>query len=175
VNEKYPAGKERLYDDGHFPTDVEECESFGHDLETGSPYSLDEYKAINPRGRAILKTCHYGPPPEEPNEEYPLRLSTGRKVHHFHTRTKTGRTALQNKDPEPEVRITQSDATKAAVSDGDMVIVRSRRGEAEMKVRVGGISEGQAFIPFHFGYFDSKTGRATAANELTTGTSCAGM
>ncbi|KFA74389.1 hypothetical protein S40288_03982 [Stachybotrys chartarum IBT 40288] len=168
VNEKYPAGKERLYDDGHFSTDVEECESFGHDLETGSPYSLDEYKAINPRGRAILKTCHYGPPPEEPNEEYPLRLSTGRKVHHFHTRTKTGRTALQNKDPEPEVRITQSDATKAAVSDGDMVIVRSRRGEAEMKVRVGGISEGQAFIPFHFGYFDSKTGRATAANELTT-------
>ncbi|KAI9151419.1 Nitrate reductase [Paramyrothecium foliicola] len=167
VNDDYPLGKERLYDDGHFPTSIKECETFGHDLETGHPYSLDEYRAMDPAGRAIFKTCKYVPPPEEPNEEYPLRLSTGRNVHHFHTRTKTGRTALQKKSPEPDVRITQKDADKVGVKDGEMVVVRSRRGAAEMKVRVGGIREGQAFIPFHFGNWDSPNGRATAANELT--------
>lgn len=168
VNKKYPHGKERLYDDGHFPTSIEECESFGHDLETGHPYSLDEYRAMNPAGKAILKACRYTTPPEEPDDEYPLRLSTGRKVWHFHTRTKTGRTILQKKCSEPEIRITKTDAAKFGVEDNEYVIVRSRRGVAEMKLRVGGIKEGQAFIPFHFGYWDAaNSGRASAANELT--------
>ncbi|KAI1055645.1 hypothetical protein LB505_010006 [Fusarium chuoi] len=48
-----------------------------------------------------------------------------------------------------------------------MVVIKSRRGEVEMKVKVGKISQGQAFIPFHFGYWDTKDGRARAANELT--------
>jgi anaerobic selenocysteine-containing dehydrogenase len=124
---------------------------------------------LNPAGRAILKACHYSPPIEEPNEEYPLRLSTGRKVHHFHTRTKTGRTALQKACPEPEVRVSEKDAASAGVSDGEMVVVRSRRGAVELVCRVGDIAEGQVFIPFHFGYWDSQDGRARAANELTSG------
>jgi anaerobic selenocysteine-containing dehydrogenase len=124
---------------------------------------------MNPAGRAILKSCHYSPPLEEPDDEFPLRLSTGRKVHHFHTRTKTGRTALQKACPEPEVTISEKDAASAGVSDGDMVIVRSRRGAVQLKCRVGGIAEGQVFIPFHFGYWDSTDGRARAANELTLG------
>ena len=37
--EEYPFGKERLFDDGHFFTEAEYCESFGHDLETGAPYT----------------------------------------------------------------------------------------------------------------------------------------
>ena len=37
--ESYPYGKERLFDDGIFFTDLEYCESFGHDLETGAPYT----------------------------------------------------------------------------------------------------------------------------------------
>jgi ferredoxin-nitrate reductase len=166
-NQQYPHGKERLFGDGHFPTDIRECESFGHDLETGRPYSMDEYRAMNPGGKAILKTCRFTTPPEEPNDEYPLRLSTGRNVYHFHTRTKTGRSSLQKVSSEPEVRITQKDAEKFGVNDSDWVVVSSRRGAVEMKVRVGGIRDGQAFIPFHFGYWDAKDGRARAANELT--------
>lgn len=168
-NEANPNGSERLFTDGVFFTDLEYCETFGHDLETGAPYTLDQYKAMNPAGRAILKTCHYSPSMEEPDDEFPLRLSTGRKVHQFHTRTKTGRTALQNACPEPDVRISAGDAERFGVRDGEMVIVRSRRGAVELKCRVGRIMEGQVFIPFHFGYFDSKDGRARAANELTVG------
>lgn len=170
-NERNPRGTERLYSDGVFPTDIEYCESFGHDPETGAPYTKAEYESMNPAGRAILKACHYSPPMEAPSEEYPLRLSTGRKVHHFHTRTKTGRTALQKACPEPEVRVSKKDAAKAGVSDGEMVIVRSECGAVELRCSVGDIADGQVFIPFHFGYWDSKDGRARAANELTFGQS----
>ncbi|EEP79995.1 conserved hypothetical protein [Uncinocarpus reesii 1704] len=167
-NAEYPYGRERLYDDGKFFTDAEYCESYGHDLETGAPLTRVQYDALNPAGRAILKSAHYKPALEEPDAEYPLKLTTGRNVHHFHTRTKTGRTKLQQACPEPVVQISETDAKAAGIQDGEYVVVKSRRGAVEMKCSVGSIEAGQAFIPFHFGYFDSKDGRARAANELTT-------
>ncbi|KAH8755373.1 formate dehydrogenase subunit alpha [Diaporthe sp. PMI_573] len=166
-NNKHPCGTERLYSDGVFLTDIDTCESFGHDMETGAPLSKDEYMTLNPAGRAILKSSHYFPSLEEANEDYPLTLATGRKVHHFHTRTKTGRTALQNACPEPYIRVSEADASRLNISDNEVVVARSRRGAVEMPVRVGGIKDGQVFIPFHFGYWDSKDGRSRAANELT--------
>lgn len=42
-------------------------------------------------------------------------------------------------------------------------------GVVQLAVSVVDITPGQAFIPFHFGYFDSTDGRARAANELTIG------
>ena len=53
----------------------------------------DEYQANDPAGRALLKAADYEPPHEEPDDEYPFWLTTGRVVYHFHTRTKTGRVA----------------------------------------------------------------------------------
>ncbi|RYO74055.1 hypothetical protein DL766_006348 [Monosporascus sp. MC13-8B] len=166
-NEANPQGTERLFTDGHFFTDIDYCESFGHDLETGAPFSKEEYKKFNPAGRAVLKSCHYNPPIEATDEEYPVMLSTGRKALHFHTRTKTGRTQLQKSCPEPAIRISKEDAARFGVEDNEMVIVRSKRGAVEMKALVGGVSPGQTFMPFHFGYWDSEDGRARAANELT--------
>jgi ferredoxin-nitrate reductase len=168
-NEDAPFGTERLFSDGKFFTDIDYCESFGHDLETGSYYSKEEYAKLNPAGRAFLKACHYIPSPEEPSDEYPLRLSTGRRVHHFHTRTKTGRTPLQNACPTAEIEISKEDADSIGLKDGEDVLVESARGKVELPVRIGGVEKGQTFIPFHFGYFDSTDGKARAANELTTG------
>lgn len=112
------------------------------------------------------------PQREVPDKEYPFNLDTGRKVHHFHTRTKTGRSkALQDADPEPEIQISETDAANLQVKHGDPVIVRSRRGAVQIPVTVGDIAPGHAFIPFHFGYFDATDSRAKAANELTTGMS----
>lgn len=167
-NEQYPDGQERLFGDGVFFTDTEYCESFGHDLETGAPLTKPQYDALNPAGRAILKSCHYQPEAEAVNEEFPLQLSTGRRTRHFHTRTKTGRTKeLQDADPESYIQISEHDASNLGIQDGDMVIAKSRRGEIELEARVGLMAKGQVFIPFHYGYFDSKDGRARAANELT--------
>lgn len=168
--EDYPNGKERLFGDGHFFTDIEYCESFGHDLETGAPLSRSQYAAMNPAGRAILKACRYRPPLEVTTPEYPLRLSTGRNVYQFHTRTKTGRSRrLEQAAPEPKIQISTADAKALQLSEGEMVVVRSRRGAVELTVTIGEIDEGNVFIPFHYGTFDTKDHRARAANELTVG------
>lgn len=162
-----PDGTERLFSDGVFFTDIEYCETFGHDLETGAPYSKQQYQSLNPAGRAILKPCHYLPELEQCDNEYPLRLSTGRRTRHFHTRTKTGRTKeLQDADPDVYLQLSEADAKELDVREGEMLIVESRRGKIEAAARIGNITKGQVFIPFHYGYFDSTDGRARAANEL---------
>lgn len=167
-NEKYPDGCERLFADGHFFTGLEECESFGHDLETGAPLNKAQYDNLNPAGRAILKPCHYLADPEAVSDEYPLQLSTGRRTRQFHTRTKTGRTPeLQDRDPEAYIQVSSEDAEKHGIKDQDWVVAESRRGQIQVQARVGDIRPGQVFVPFHYGYFDSSDDRARAANELT--------
>lgn len=169
-NVQYPHGKERLFDDGKFFTDVDVCETWGHDLETGSPFTKEHYQALNPAGRAILKAADYMPPFEETDSDFPLQLSTGRRVYHFHTRTKTGRVAeLQHASPSPQIEVSADDAADAKIHDGENVVVRSRRGAVEMPVSVSKIAKGQTFIPFHYGYWDAPDDRARAANELTIG------
>src|SRR4051794_1165884 len=84
-----PEGTERLYTDGRFHTDPEECESYGHDLATGAELGEQAYRAKDPDGRAFLQSAEYEPAPEMPDDEYPLLLTTGRVIYHFHTRTKT--------------------------------------------------------------------------------------
>ena len=163
-----PAGTERLFSDGKFFTDIEYCESFGHDLETGAPYTKDQYMNLAPNGRAFLKASHYIPGLELPDQEYPLQLSTGRNVYHFHTRSKTGRSRpLQDAAPGAQAAISLHDSKKYGINEGDMVLVESRRGSIELQAVIGQIANGQVFIPFHYGYFDSTDGRARAANELT--------
>lgn len=169
-NEEHPFGKERLFEDGVFFTDVEVCESYGHDLETGTPYSKDHYLAMNPAGRAILKACDYKPSLEEVNDEYPMQLSTGRNVYHFHTRTKTGRSkALHDAMPNSYAEIHEDDAKAAGIQDGEDVVIRSRRGVVQIPAKISRIGKGRVFIPFHYGYFDDIDGKARAANELTIG------
>ena len=166
-NKEHPNGTERLFSDGKYFTDLEVCETYGHDLETGAPLTKDEYLELNPAGRAILKSCEYRASEEMPNDEYPLSLSTGRNVYHFHTRTKTGRVhQLQQARPNPIVQISKEDAKQFGIQDGEEVIVSSKRGSIQLPAQVGEIERGQVFIPFHYGYWDDDD-HARAANELT--------
>lgn len=166
-NEEYPQGKPHLYTDGIFNTSADYCETYGHDLETGAPIPSLEYHAHDPKGKAILRAADYQPPHEQPDEQYPLWLTTGRVVYHFHTRTKTGRSQeLQEAAPDSYVQISAVDAAKYGIVDGDLVEVESRRGKAIEPARIGEIEPGLVFIPFHYGYWD-RPGRSRAANELT--------
>lgn len=167
-NEQNPDGTERLYTDFVFRTDEDVCETHGHDLETGGNISPEEYKAWDPAGKAILRGARYMPPFEEPDEEYPFRLSTGRVVYHFHTRTKTGRSKeLEEAAPHAFAQISEEDAARLGIKDGEMVDVRSRRGIVRVPAKVGDIEVGHIFIPFHYGYWDEQECRPRAANELT--------
>jgi ferredoxin-nitrate reductase len=166
-NEEHPNGTKHLYTDGVFNTELEYCETYGHDLDTGAAVTKEEYKAKNPYGKAFLKGADYREPHEVPDGEYPLMLTTGRVVYHFHTRTKTGRSReLVDAAPDAYVQISQEDAAKYGLKDGDMVEVTSRRGKVVEPVKIGNIIPGHLFIPFHYGYWDDR-GRSRAANELT--------
>jgi anaerobic selenocysteine-containing dehydrogenase len=163
-----PDGTERLYTDGVFNTDPAYAESYGHDLKTGAAFSEDEYTAKQPGGRAFLHTVEYEPSPEVPTDEHPLLLTTGRTVYQFHTRTKTGRAPeLDAAAPDVWVEISEPDARRLEIEDGDTVRVTSPRGSIEGPARVNGIREGVVFVPFHYGSWDRDGGPPRAANEMT--------
>jgi ferredoxin-nitrate reductase len=168
-NEQFPEGRERLYEDGNFNTSADVCETFGYDITTGAEVTPAKYKAHDPQGKAILIAADYEPPHEKPDHSYPLWLTTGRVVYHFHTRTKTGRSAaLNDAAPEVFVQISEEDAQKYGINHGDMVEVESRRGKVKGAAQVGDILPGLVFIPFHYGYWDDdEDEHDRAANELT--------
>ncbi|MCU1563099.1 MAG: molybdopterin oxidoreductase [Arthrobacter sp.] len=170
-NEENPDGRERLYEDGVFPTDPGYCESYGHELLTGATVGPQAFRAQAPAGRALLKTAAYHPPHEEPDADYPLRFTTGRTAYHFHTRTKTGRAQpLSAAAPKAWVELAVEDADGLGISEGDMVRVSSRRGHIDVPARVSSIRPGTVFAPFHYGYWDAGGSpglHPTAANELT--------
>jgi ferredoxin-nitrate reductase len=155
-------GTDRLYVDHHFMTDDDQCETYGHDLITGAAVTAIDHAASRFDGRARLKGAEWAPPPETPDEEYPMYLTTGRTVYHFHTRTKTGRAPeLNAAAPEPWVELASSDAAELQINEDDLVRVESRRGSVEVTVRCNGNRPGTLFLPFHYG--DPET----AANDLT--------
>jgi ferredoxin-nitrate reductase len=163
-------GGERLYTDGRFPTEPDYCEDFGHELTTGVTFTEVEFKALGADGRAMLKAAPYVPPTEEPSDEYPFVLNTGRTVYHFHTRTKTGRAPeLVEAAPDVWVELSEADAARLGVGEGDVVRIESPRGRVDAPVRLTGVREGVVFVPFHYGYWDrdGRNGNDRAANELT--------
>jgi len=166
-NEQFPDGATHIYTNGDFNTHYDYCESYGHDLDTGAATTPEEYRANDPKGKAFLKAADYLPPHEEPDADYPLWLTTGRVVYHFHTRTKTGRSKeLHEAAPDAFVQLSEDDAVKYGLAAGDWVEVESRRGKVIEPARIGDIEPGLVFIPFHYGYWDDDS-RPRAANELT--------
>lgn len=155
-----PEGTEHLYTDGRFNTDADYCETFGHDLVTGGSVTPEQHAALRLDARAWLRPAAYQPPAEEPDDQFPLRLMTGRTVYHFHTRTKTGRAEqLQAAAPEPWVELHPDDAAALGIEEGEQVRVESDRGSVTVAARLDGDRRGQVFLPFHYA--------AEAANELT--------
>jgi anaerobic selenocysteine-containing dehydrogenase len=170
-----PDGTERLYTDGITWAAPDVCESYGKDLETGAAVTEVEYRSLNPDGKAILRAAEYHPAHEEPDREYPLHLTTGRTIYHFHTRTKTGRAPeLNAAAPEPWIEISPGEAARHGVGDGDLAEVRTARGGIRARVRLTEMRDGVVFLPFHYGYWDapqakpgSREQAGRAANEAT--------
>jgi formate dehydrogenase major subunit len=111
--------------------------------------------------RALFKPAHYLPAAEQPDDEYPLILTTGRILYHYHTRTMTGRNEDLNRiSGRSFVEINPADAAKWGIESGARVKVESRRGEVVVDALVTDrVDAGVIFMPFHFG--------DGAANRLT--------
>ena len=113
------------------------------------------------RGKGMFHAIDFIPPAELPDEEYPFYLTTGRVLYHFHTGTMTMQSeGLNEIVPECFVEISPQDALDHNLRDGDLLRVRSRRGEIEARANISEKAvEGSIFIPFHFA--------KAAANKLT--------
>ena len=113
------------------------------------------------RGLGLLKAIEYKSPAEYADAEYPLVLTTGRLLQHYHTGSMTRRSKVLNGiTPSGMIEINEKDAAKLKIKNGEKVKVTSRRGSIEITALVTKkIKEGIVFIPFHFA--------EAAANILT--------
>jgi formate dehydrogenase alpha subunit len=104
------------------------------------------------RGKGRFIPLKYTPPSEMPDAEYPLVLSTGRSLYHFHTGTMTRKVSGLNAiEPEAAVLINPEDASRLGIDQGDKVKVSSRRGEIVVKAEVtDSFAPGVVFMTFHF-------------------------
>jgi len=104
------------------------------------------------RGKGRFIPLEYKPPVELPDDEYPLVLTTGRSLFHFHTGTMSRKVnGLNIFKGEEEVEINPKDALRLGIADGETIKVVSRRGEVIAKAKVTDISPlGVIFMTFHF-------------------------
>jgi len=104
------------------------------------------------RGRGKFHPVEFKAPAEDPSDEYPFVLSTGRQLYQFHTGTMTRKSAAINQvSPTGYVEIHIEDAGKLGIADGDRVEVVSRRGKVSTLAKVTkNIEKGWLFMPFHF-------------------------
>ena len=119
-------GSRRLYEKGAFPT---------------------------PTGRAHFTVDQPGGLAEPPDRSFPLVLTTGRYLGHWHTMTRTGQLErLRRMHPEPLLEVNPVDATVAGVADGAVALIRSRRGQVTARVSIRDqIRPGSVFLPMHWG------------------------
>ncbi|MBI2884352.1 MAG: molybdopterin-dependent oxidoreductase [Candidatus Methylomirabilis oxyfera] len=105
-----------------------------------------------PDGRAVIWARPYEPPAEQPDAKYPLWLTTGRVLEHWHTGTITRRVLeLHRAVPFAAVWINPEDAGALGIKAGDSVRVQSRRGEIVTKAQLDGrntVPKGVVFVPF---------------------------
>jgi assimilatory nitrate reductase catalytic subunit len=119
-------GKERLYADGHFPTD---------------------------NGRARFAAVAYSAPRENADADYPFNLNTGRLRDQWHGMSRTGTLGrLFGHVSEPVIDLHPDDLAKLGFAEGDLARVRSRRGEVVIPVLAHAAqAKGQVHIAMHWG------------------------
>ena len=92
------------------------------------------------------------PPAEVPDAEYPMILTTGRQLEHWHTGSMTRRSSvLDAVEPEANCSLHPSTLRKLGVEAGGMVRLTTRRGSIELMAREDrAVSPDMVFVPFAF-------------------------
>jgi formate dehydrogenase major subunit len=126
----------------------------GHDIVFG-----DGFPTASGRGRLVPAAII--PPAEEPDAEYPMVLTTGRQLEHWHTGAMTRRAnVLDELEPEAVASLAPAELRRLGIAAGEQIRVTTRRGVIELKARAdSAVAPGQVFIPFCYA--------EAAANILT--------
>jgi ankyrin repeat protein/formylmethanofuran dehydrogenase subunit D len=119
----------------------------------------DGFPTLSKRGKMV--PADIIPPDEQPDDDYPMILTTGRQLEHWHTGAITRRASILDElEPESVACLSPADIARLGIAPGDKVRVTTRRGVIEtIARRDGGVPKGVIFIPFC--YADA------AANTLT--------
>ena len=135
-----------------YPCDAEDQP--GHDIIFADGFPTES-------GRGRLTPANVLPPDETPDEDYPLILTTGRILEHWHTGEMTRRASnLDAIEPEAAIHLSPGDIERLNIVAGEMVRVSTRRGSIELAVRrEPTVPDGLIFMPFCF--------KEAAANFLT--------
>ncbi len=153
---------QRLQREGSFQWPVPSPEHMG------TPRLFQDHNYFTSNGKA-----HFNAPrnlynkSEETSPDFPLILNTGRVRDQWHTRTKTGKVKrLLTHIPAPYLEMNKVDAYLRNLKEGDIAVVKSRRGDVRVKVKINyDIRERVVFLPMHWGkILNSDFGRA---NNLT--------
>ena len=112
-------------------------------------------------GRAKFTPARVTPPAELPDESFPMILTTGRQLEHWHTGSMTRRSGtLDALEPEANASLHPRTLRAMGVAPGEHIRVTTRRGEIEIMARADrAVAEDMVFIPF--AYVEA------AANTLT--------
>jgi assimilatory nitrate reductase catalytic subunit len=134
------------------------CPSEDH---PGTPRLFAE-RFHTPSGRARFVAVRHQGAAEEPDDDYPLYLTTGRLLAHYQSGTQTRRIAeLVRVSPEPTAQIHPSTAHRLGVAEGEAVTLTTRRGMGQFAAEITPlIREDTVFVAFHWG-------GAQAINRLT--------
>ncbi|MEH7113671.1 molybdopterin dinucleotide binding domain-containing protein [Neobacillus niacini] len=95
----------------------------------------------------------FTPPLEQPDDEYPFTLTTGRRYESYntHSQTRYYASGVKVKQTEETVDIHPEDALVLGITDGEVVQVRSRRGELKVKAKITEqVVPGLVFMSFHW-------------------------
>jgi formate dehydrogenase major subunit len=112
-------------------------------------------------GRGRLVPASPQPPVESPDAEYPMVLTTGRQLEHWHTGAMSRRAAVLDEiEPGAVASLNPADLAALGLAPGAPVRVATRRGAIELRARQDeAVPRGMVFIPFAYA--------EAAANRLT--------
>ncbi len=125
------------------------CPEIGH---PGTPRLFEDLRFKTPDGKAHFYPTPHRPSAEEPDDEYPVILTTGRVVSQYLSGTQTRRIGgLVDLCPEPYVEIHPTLAEKHGIEDKEWMKVESRRGSVILRAKVvTTIRPDTVFIPYHW-------------------------
>lgn len=125
------------------------CPSLDH---PGTPRLYEGGKFAHPDGKAHFQPVEWRPAAEEPDQEYPITLTTGRVVSQYLSGSQTRRIgALVKQAPEPFCELHPRLAERIGVTNGDFVRVETRRGAITLPARiVKTIRPDHVFVPYHW-------------------------
>ena len=135
----------------------------GSDPFVASGAGFAFYHSTSQDDRAQVWFRPWEAPMETCDQQFPVLMTTGRVLEHWHTGTMTRRVSeLERAMPGAYLEMNHEDAREQGIGNGDVVRVESRRGSIQLPVWLGGRAEprrGHVFVPF----FDE----SQPINELT--------